>query len=93
MLLANTYRYYGHHVGDVSRDYYRSKQEELQWKAERDPIQILSEWLSGQKIADRARLEQIQAEVKAQIDQAVEFATRSHYPNVDQVEQDVYAGE
>ena len=93
MLLANTYRYYGHHVGDVSRDYYRSKQEEQQWKAERDPIQILSDWLCGQKIADRARLDEIQTEVKAQIDQAVEFATRSGYPNVDQVERDVYAGE
>ena len=29
-LLANTYRFTGHHVGDVSRDYYRSKQEEQQ---------------------------------------------------------------
>ena len=37
-LLVNTYRYHGHHVGDVSREYYRSKQEEQQWKTERDPI-------------------------------------------------------
>src|SRR5262245_18932864 len=27
-LVCNTYRFRGHHVGDVSRDYYRSKQEE-----------------------------------------------------------------
>src|SRR5216683_2058386 len=27
-LLCNTYRYHGHHVGDVDRGYYRSKEEE-----------------------------------------------------------------
>src|SRR5262252_3388126 len=26
-LLCNTYRYHGHHVGDINREYYRSKQE------------------------------------------------------------------
>src|SRR5713226_2928616 len=37
-LLCNTYRYHGHHVGDINREYYRSKQEEHTWKTERDPI-------------------------------------------------------
>src|SRR5947209_10444358 len=36
-LLANTYRYHGHHVGDVDRAYYRSKDEEALWRDERDP--------------------------------------------------------
>ena len=27
-LLCNTYRYAGHHVGDINREYYRSKQKE-----------------------------------------------------------------
>src|SRR5258707_3615293 len=27
-LLCNTYRYTGHHVGDINREYYRSKKEE-----------------------------------------------------------------
>ena len=31
-LMANTYRFMGHHVGDISREYYRSKQEEQTWK-------------------------------------------------------------
>src|SRR5215475_1948571 len=44
-MLCNTYRYYGHHVGDIARDYYRSKEEEQRWKAERDPLRILSSWL------------------------------------------------
>src|SRR5689334_18375421 len=31
-VLCNTYRYHGHHVGDVAREYYRPKEEELRWK-------------------------------------------------------------
>jgi len=27
-----TYRYHGHHVGDINRTYYRSKEEETKWK-------------------------------------------------------------
>src|SRR5579859_5507182 len=31
-LLCDTYRYYGHHVGDIQRVYYRPKDEEEHWK-------------------------------------------------------------
>ena len=51
-LLCNTYRYHGHHVGDINREYYRSKQEEHIWKTERDPITNLGKWLVEQKLAD-----------------------------------------
>jgi len=91
-LLVNTYRYMGHHVGDVAREYYRPKQEEQQWRAERDPIQLLDNWLISEKIADRARLDKIRAETKAEIEQAVQFAIAAPYPAVDKVAQDVYAG-
>jgi enoyl-CoA hydratase/carnithine racemase len=37
-LQLNTYRFHGHHVGDINRDYYRTKEEETFWKTERDPI-------------------------------------------------------
>jgi pyruvate dehydrogenase E1 component alpha subunit len=90
-LIVNTYRYHGHHVGDVSREYYRSKQEEQQWKTERDPIRILGDWLIEQKFADRAALDQMQAEVKKEIDAGVQFALAAPYPAADKVDQDVYA--
>src|SRR5712675_592534 len=47
-LLCNTYRYYGHHVGDIQRSYYRSKDEEELWMTQRDPLQLLSTWLVEQ---------------------------------------------
>ncbi|HUI80627.1 MAG TPA: thiamine pyrophosphate-dependent dehydrogenase E1 component subunit alpha [Bryobacteraceae bacterium] len=90
-LMANTYRFTGHHVGDVSRDYYRTKQEEQKWKSERDPIKLFSDWLTAQSMADRAALDKISAEVKAEIDAAVQFALAAPYPAVDKVDQDVYA--
>ncbi len=53
-LVCNTYRYTGHHVGDINREYYRSKQEEQHWKTERDPIKLLANWLIEQGL-DRHR--------------------------------------
>jgi acetoin:2,6-dichlorophenolindophenol oxidoreductase subunit alpha len=90
-LLCNTYRYRGHHVGDVNRDSYRSKQEEKQWMTERDPIHRLSSALIAQKQAEQALLDGIHSEVQAEIDAAVEFALNAPFPGPDQVGQDVYA--
>ena len=53
-LLCNTYRYHGHHVGDINREYYRSKQEEQKWKTERDPITNLRE-MAGRAETRRCR--------------------------------------
>ena len=90
-LLANTYRYTGHHVGDVSRDYYRSKQEEQTWKAERDPVKLEAQRLIAENLATPAQLDQLQLEVKAEMDKAVQFALAAPYPAVERVTEDVYA--
>jgi pyruvate dehydrogenase E1 component alpha subunit len=90
-LFCNTYRYHGHHVGDINREYYRSKQEEQLWKTERDPIKMFGDWLDSQNLIDQAGLVQIQTEVQAEIQKAVKFAIDSSYPASDKVDQDVYA--
>ena len=90
-LLANTYRYTGHHVGDINREYYRPKQEEQKWKIERDPIRNLVAWMLEQKLTDAQQLAQIEAELTAEMDKAVEFAVGASYPPVEEVGQDVYA--
>jgi pyruvate dehydrogenase E1 component alpha subunit len=90
-LQADTYRYSGHHVGDINREYYRSKQEEQHWKTERDPIKLHGRWLLTLGQADAAALEQITTEARAEMEAAVKFAIAAPYPSVDQVEQDVYA--
>jgi len=90
-LLCSTYRFMGHHVGDINREYYRSKQEEQTWKTERDPLKLLSDWLTSQNLADRARFDQIHAEVKSEVENGVQFALAAPYPSPDKVDQDVYA--
>jgi pyruvate dehydrogenase E1 component alpha subunit len=90
-LICNTYRYTGHHVGDINREYYRSKQEEQEWKTKRDPIQNLAAWLIEQKLSDAGKLDEIQKEVRAEMKAAVEFAIAAPYPSPEEAEQDVYA--
>ena len=90
-LLCDTYRYRGHHVGDVSREYYRSKQEEQKWMSERDPIKLFKDWLLAEGHATEAQLETIAAETKSTIDAAVQFALAAPYPDPSEVQQDVYA--
>jgi pyruvate dehydrogenase E1 component alpha subunit len=90
-LVCNTYRYTGHHVGDINREYYRSKQEEQEWKTKRDPIKLLGEWLAKENLADSSALARIEAEVRKEMQAAVDFAIAAPYPSVDQTEQDVYA--
>jgi acetoin:2,6-dichlorophenolindophenol oxidoreductase subunit alpha len=90
-LVCNTYRYSGHHVGDINREYYRSKNEEQEWKTRRDPIKLFSDWLVGEKLTDRASLDSIACEVRAEMQAAVDFAVATPYPNPEEAEQDVYA--
>jgi acetoin:2,6-dichlorophenolindophenol oxidoreductase subunit alpha len=90
-LLCNTYRFYGHHVGDIDRAYYRSKQEEEEWKAGRDPLKLLAQRLRKEKMADEATLRKIESEIQKQIQAAVEFAVGASYPDLNEVDQHVYA--
>src|ERR1035438_9172260 len=90
-LLCNTYRYHGHHVGDINREYYRSKQEEQEWRADRDPIANHGKWLIGEKLADLAMLNHVQAELESEMKKAVDFAIATPYPAVSEVDEDVYA--
>lgn len=90
-ILCNTYRFHGHHVGDVDRAYYRSKQEEEEWKGQRDPIQILAHWLVRNKLTDSSSLTRIQSAIAADIKRAVSEALESPYPELEEVRQDVYA--
>jgi acetoin:2,6-dichlorophenolindophenol oxidoreductase subunit alpha len=90
-LECRTYRYYGHHVGDVSRSYYRSKEEEQQWRTERDPLIILEQRLLSSHLTDRQVLERIRAQVEAEVEAGVQFALDAAYPVPSEVDQDVYA--
>ena len=90
-LHALTYRYRGHHVGDVDRRYYRSKEEEDEWQLNHDPMRTLANWLLLQEVADEATLERIHETVHGEIDRAVQFAIDAPFPPPEEVSQHVYA--
>ncbi|MFL5624951.1 MAG: thiamine pyrophosphate-dependent dehydrogenase E1 component subunit alpha [Ktedonobacteraceae bacterium] len=90
-MLCNTYRYFGHHVGDIQRGYYRSKEEEEHWQTNRDPLKLLAGWLLEQGLADSRTFEQIEQRVRAEVEEGEYFALNAAYPDPSEVEQDVYA--
>jgi acetoin:2,6-dichlorophenolindophenol oxidoreductase subunit alpha len=90
-LVCNTYRYYGHHVGDINRTYYRSKEEEEDWKTNRDPVKILAAKLTKTSLVDGTILEDIENKVKQEIVAGAEFAIKAPYPPMKEVSTHVYA--
>jgi len=90
-LLCNTYRFHGHHVGDINREYYRPKSEEQHWKSERDPIKLLSDGLKVEGAVEPDSLAGIRSEVESEMEAAVKFAVDAPYPSPEEVDQDVYA--
>jgi pyruvate dehydrogenase E1 component alpha subunit len=90
-LQCHTYRFRGHHVGDVDRAYYRSKKEEEEWKTRRDPVKLLAQWLAESRLADEKLLSQIETEVSKEIKDAAQSALNAPYPPVEEVNQHVYA--
>jgi pyruvate dehydrogenase E1 component alpha subunit len=89
-LECKTYRYYGHHVGDVNREY-RTRDEERDWMTNRDPLETLSSRLMQQRLAEQSVFDRIQADVKTEIESGVQYALAAPFPSPGQVDEDVYA--
>ena len=89
--MAHTYRFRGHHVGDIDRTYYRSKAEEAWWKDGHDPLNVLGEWLTTELNVDSGLLARIDTEVRREVAAAVEFALQAPYPDPVEVDYHVYA--
>jgi len=86
-----TYRYHGHHVGDINREYYRSKAEEKDWKENRDPIIRFRGFLVEQGIATEEEIEAMNAEIEKDAADAVAYAEQAPYPPAHEVDMHVYA--
>ena len=86
-----TYRYHGHHVGDINREYYRSKEEEADWKNNRDPILRFRGWLVEQGHASEDEIDALNNEIKEDAKKAVAYAEAAPYPDTSEVDMHVYA--
>src|SRR5919197_266280 len=82
LIEGRTYRYFDHSLGlsRIVRASYRAEEEVERWK-QRDPITIHTALLLSQGIATQAEIDQIDAQVTQEIEEAVEFARQSPYPD------------
>ncbi|HEY6418934.1 MAG TPA: pyruvate dehydrogenase (acetyl-transferring) E1 component subunit alpha [Candidatus Binataceae bacterium] len=87
LIEAVTYRFRGHSMSDPGE--YRSKREERIWQ-ERDPIKTMRRRLLTEKRATDAKLDEIEKEVEAVVDDAVKFADESPEPSLDELGKGVY---
>ena len=74
-----TYRYRGHSMSDPAK--YRSKDEVSKVRSEQDPIDNLRQLILKTKAADEAALKDIDAEIKAIVTEAADFAKTSPEPD------------
>jgi len=91
LIEAKTYRFYNHHGVQNLGLKYRSDDEVAEWK-QRDPIFSFEDRMIANGVANRAEFDEIWAELRAAIDDAIAFADESPYPTPDQVLVDVYTG-
>ena len=84
---AVTYRFRGHSMADPED--YRSKEEVAEWR-ERDPIPAFGDLLQSEGMLSAEQREQIDRDAIARMDEAVDFAERSPFPEPHQLYEDVY---
>ena len=87
LLEFKTYRYKGHSMSDPAK--YRTKDEVEDYR-HRDAIESVRHTLLTNNLATEAELEAIDETIKAQVNEAVEFAEKSPYPTPDELYKDVY---
>jgi pyruvate dehydrogenase E1 component alpha subunit len=90
LLEAKTFRFHGHIFGDA--DAYMDPAEKAA-AIEQDPLPQLRALLVEGGHADEQQLLALEEKIKAEIDEAVEFAMSSPYPDVAELRRDVYAEE
>lgn len=85
-----TYRYRGHSMGDPER--YREQDEVQKWQ-ENDPIGIFRKHLLDKGGFDQKALDEEEAKVEVELQEAVEFAESSPDPDPDALFEDIYVEE
>jgi len=80
LLEVRTYRFMGHSMSDPLHGVYRTK-EEVEDQKKRDPISQLALKLQEAGLLDKAGLDALDVEVRAEVDAAVRYAEESPDPD------------
>jgi pyruvate dehydrogenase E1 component alpha subunit len=83
-----TYRYRGHSMSDPAK--YRAKEEVQKMREEHDPIEQVKARLIASKVVVEDDLKRIDAEIRAIVTEAAEFAQSDPEPDPAELWTDVY---
>jgi len=89
-LEMKTYRYKGHSMSDPAK--YRTKKELETYKND-DPIIDVLNVIQKKKYLTQKQLDEIDARIKKEVVESVDFAEASAYPSIDELYKDVYLQE
>lgn len=89
LIECKTYRYRGHFEGDPT--IYRSKEEVDAW-LKKDPIPRFEVALKQMGILDDAGITDLHRETEVMVDDAIQFAEESPWPELSEVLEDIYTG-
>ena len=90
LLDIRTYRYKGHSMSDPQK--YRTKEEVSEWM-EQDPIEHCLNVIKQNKWLTEKEIKEINDWVKKEVEESVEFAENSPYPEGKELYEDVYMDE
>ncbi len=88
LLIADTYRYYGHSRSDPRA--YRTREEEAYWK-DRDPIKLFSAHCNDVGLLSEKEVQDLDAATTEETEAAIKFAIDSPFPDPSELYTDVYA--
>ncbi len=90
LIEAKTYRYGEHAEGLIIPVSYRDDAEVERWK-QQDPLLLHRQRLLEDGVLDTSQAEALETEVRARVEQAVEFAKQSDFPEPGEAFEDVYS--
>jgi pyruvate dehydrogenase E1 component alpha subunit len=89
LIEAETYRWRGHSRSDARK--YRSRDEEKEWRKNRDPIELFKNQLLDENIITEEKYEELEERLEKDLAEAVKFAEESPEPSLDLLTADIYA--
>ena len=90
LIEAKTYRYDDHAWRMVSPIPYRTDEEMAKWK-QRDPVTLFRTELIRQGVLSDAQADEMEAQARREVEEAVEYARRSPYPAPEEAYKGLYS--
>ncbi|MGB9682589.1 MAG: pyruvate dehydrogenase (acetyl-transferring) E1 component subunit alpha [bacterium] len=88
LIESQTYRWRGHSRSDARA--YRTREEEAEWR-EKCPIKRFRERLISEGTLSEENYKELEKKVENDLNEAVEFAKQSPFPDLEDLTEDVYA--